>query len=142
MKRFLFSVVSPLWLLRVFLRAVNVPSILLLVLGIPVQSSRWQVKRGTAGRSRCRSPQSAAGGACSALHRGNACLVAAGQTLHSLLVQLICTPKILFADADANSEQASAILAAVQLQPHARPVIHCTGTAARKTFFLVHAISF
>ena len=45
MKRFLFSVVSPLWLLRFFLRSVNVPSILLLVLGIPAQSSRWQVKR-------------------------------------------------------------------------------------------------
>ena len=45
MKRFLFSVVRPLWLLRFFLRAVNVPSILLLVFGIPPQSSRWQVKR-------------------------------------------------------------------------------------------------
>ena len=45
MKRFLFPVVRPLWLLRFFLRAVNVPSILLLVLGIPSQSSRWQVKR-------------------------------------------------------------------------------------------------
>lgn len=45
MKRFLFSVVSPLWLLRFFLSAVNVPSILLLVFGIPAQSSRWQVKR-------------------------------------------------------------------------------------------------
>ena len=38
MNRLRFSSDIPLWLLRFFLRSVNVPSILLFVLGIPLHS--------------------------------------------------------------------------------------------------------
>ena len=40
MNRLRFSLVKPLWLFRFFFKSVNVPSILLFVLGIPLQSSR------------------------------------------------------------------------------------------------------
>ena len=45
MNRLRFSIVNPLWLFRFFFKSVNVPSILLLVLGMPLQPSRWQVNR-------------------------------------------------------------------------------------------------
>ena len=46
-----FSFDIPLWLLRFFSRSVKVPSILLLVLGIPTHFGSWYAK-GTTGRSR------------------------------------------------------------------------------------------
>jgi hypothetical protein len=45
MNRLRFSNINPLWLFRFFFKSVNVPSILLFVFGIPLQSSRWKVNK-------------------------------------------------------------------------------------------------